>query len=157
VKARGGIAAECATGRAGQRRWGMEGARERPIPLWALALAGWMLAAALRERSTVTEREPAPPVRLVHPGALGHLSARELRALPGLGEKRALALVDARWERSPGDPPLLLGDLAGIGGVVESAVRAALLSNGALSEDAPSPDALIERALDTEVGEDASR
>ena len=82
----------------------------------------------------------APPAQPLHPRALGQRSARELRMLPGLGEKRALAVVDARWERAPGDPPLFLGDLAGIGGVVESAVRSALdagmLAEGLVDEGA---------------------
>ncbi len=111
----------------------MEGARERRIPLWSLALAGWIVAASVREGAAARERETAPRAQPLHPRALGQMSARELRVLPGLGEKRSLALVDARWERAPGDPPLLLGDLAGIGGVVESAVRSALLTQDALA------------------------
>jgi hypothetical protein len=104
------------------------------IPFWSLALAGWMLAAALREAREAASSARDSSTPLLDQDALGHLSARELRALPGLGDKRSLALVDARWERAPGDPPLLLGDLAGIGGVVESAVRSALLA-GAAEED----------------------
>jgi hypothetical protein len=103
-------------------------AREQRIPLWSLVLAGWIVAAAVREGTEAEERETAPPAQPLHPRSLGEPSARELRVLPGLGEKRALAVVDARWERAPGDPPLLLGDLAGIGGVVESAVWRALTS-----------------------------
>jgi hypothetical protein len=109
------------------------GAREQRIPLWSLVLAGWIVASAARESAAVKERETSSPARPLHPRALGQLSARELRVLPGLGEKRALAVVDARWERAPGDPPLYLGDLAGIGGVVESAVRSVLLAQGALA------------------------
>jgi len=86
-------------------------------PLWATGLGLGILAAAL-----VPARTPDPPAP--RPGApdLAHASARELRAVPGLGERRALALVDARWRRGPGDPPLFLGDVPGIGPASEAAV-----------------------------------
>ena len=127
----------CATEGEHERRWGMGEAREQRIPLWSLALAGWIVAAAVRERAAARERETGPRPEPLHPRALSQLSARELRVLPGLGEKRSLALVDARWERAPGDPPLFLGDLAGIGGVVESAVRSALSFGGKVAESKP--------------------
>lgn len=118
-----------ATARAGARHRAVQGAREQRIPLWSIALAGGMLACALREARRSSEQASVPVPPRLDAGSLSHLSARELRALPGLGERRSLALVDARWQRAPGDPPLLLGDLPGIGNVVESAVRAALLAS----------------------------
>ena len=119
------------TDRAGARRRGVEGQREQRIPLWSLALAGGILVCAQREARRAAQQAPATNFQQLHAGSLSHLSARELRALPGLGERRSLALVDARWRRAPGDPPLFLGDLPGIGGVVESAVRAALHASNA--------------------------
>jgi hypothetical protein len=113
------------------------GEREQRIPLWSVALAGGLLACALRESRRAAPQPPAPAAQRLHAGSLSHLAARELRALPGLGERRALALVDARWERAPGDPPLFLGDLPGIGGVVESAVRAVLHASSASREGTP--------------------
>ena len=93
-------------------------------PLWALVLAGALAGA--------TWRAPRPPARapaVRHPPApdlLERGAARELRALPGLGERRALELVEARWRRAPGDPPLHLRDLPGVGPALEAAVRSAL-------------------------------
>jgi hypothetical protein len=125
--------------------------------LWSLVLAGWIAAAAVRESTEVKERETAPQAQPLHPRALSQLSARELRVLPGLGEKRSLALVDARWERAPGDPPLLLGDLAGIGGVVESAVRSALASGSMMGGSMDGEGAFAEAARAAAGGELDSR
>lgn len=96
-------------------------------PTWALGLGLGLLAAALvpaerPRRDPPAAQPPAPD--------LTHASARELRRVPGLGERRALALVDARWRRGPEDPPLLLGDVPGIGPASEAAV-AAWLARGA--------------------------
>jgi len=101
-------------------------APRRILPLWSLALCGAIAASAAQRvvcapRDSPRAGRPRPP-----PAALSQLSARQLRALPGIGEQRALALVEARWRRAPGDPPLYLHDLPGIGPAVESAVRAAL-------------------------------
>jgi hypothetical protein len=50
--------------------------------------------------------------------------------VPGLGERRALALVDARWARSRDDPPLYLGDVPGVGPVSETQVALWLAAAG---------------------------
>src|SRR5688572_31476014 len=115
----------------------MESERAQRFPLWSIALAGWLLASVWRASGDEVQSAGAVESPTLGPRALGHLSARELRALPGLGERRSLALVDARWARAPGDPPLYFGDLAGIGGVVESAVRGALLAGAAEEDDSP--------------------
>lgn len=86
-------------------------------PVWGLALAGVLLAGALAPRAT-----PRGPDRAALPPSLATATARELRAVPGLGERRALALVDARWKRPAGAPPLLLGDVPGVGPVSEGQV-----------------------------------
>lgn len=63
------------------------------------------------------------PLRLAPDPATA--SPRELRALPGIGEARAIAIADARWRLPPGRS-LGLGDITGIGPVTESRVRALL-------------------------------
>lgn len=97
---------------------------DRAPPLWALALivalgTGQLVGLLAGHLG----RLPAAPSAGRAPIALGHASARELRRLPGIGETRALALVEARWRRGPGDPPLLLRDVDGIGPELERRVR----------------------------------
>jgi len=96
-------------------------------PLWTLALAGLLLASALRPRAPPV---PAEPVR---PPTLSAGTACELRRVPGLGERRALALVDARWGRARADPPLYLGDVPGVGPGSETQVALWLAAAGAAS------------------------
>lgn len=101
----------------------------RNEPLWGLILGAGLLAAALAPRAPAPTPDHAP--RTVASLAAG--TARELRAVPGLGERRALALVDARWRRSGVDPPLLLGDVAGVGPVSEAQVALWLALAAAVS------------------------
>ena len=98
--------------------------------MWTFALAGLVLASALRPRAP-----PGPPASedLARPASLDVGLARELRRVPGLGERRALALVDARWGRSRADPPLFLGDVPGVGPVSEARVALWLAAAGAAS------------------------
>ena len=96
-------------------------------PSWALGLALGLLAAGLAGRGEGRRDGPGAA-----PGGVPDLArgtARELRGVPGLGERRALALVDARWRRGPGDPPLLLGDVPGVGPAGEAAVAAWLAAH----------------------------
>jgi hypothetical protein len=100
---------------------------EERTPRWTLLLAGLVLISALRPRSA-----PAP-VQAAAPPTLAAGTVRELRRVPGLGDRRALALVDARWSRARGDPPLYLGDVAGVGPVSEAQVALWLAAAGAAS------------------------
>jgi hypothetical protein len=109
---------------------------QRPLPLWSLVLAGAVAARAGRVLATTPThplgRAQAPPPQVLERGP-----ARDLRALPGIGDGRARALVEARWRRGPQDPPLLLRDLPGLGPAVEAAVRAFLAPHGAGGTDSP--------------------
>jgi len=109
----------------------------RTAPLWALVLAGAVGArAGLGLLATVAP--PPPDEAPVDPAeVLRHGPARALRTLPGLGEGRARALVEARWRRAPADPPLLLRDLPGIGPAVEAALGERSGPNGAAPTDSP--------------------
>jgi hypothetical protein len=102
----------------------------RREPVWGLILGGGLLAAALAPRAPPEAREVPPQAST----SLATGTARELRAVPGLGERRALALVDARWRRSGADPPLFLGDIAGVGPAseVQVALWLALATAGAV-------------------------
>ncbi len=111
----------------------------QPTPLWMLLVAGFLIGGALDShgrRSELTETASAPPTERLD---LSSLTARELRRLPGIGARIALALVEARWEHAPGDPPLLLGDVLGIGPSVEGRVRAWLEEREGGGR-APAPD-----------------
>lgn len=66
---------------------------------------------AAAERATLPERSPS----------IETWSARELRALPGLGEKRAVAIVRARWE---GTADGTVGSLDRVPGIGEGTVTA---------------------------------
>jgi hypothetical protein len=94
--------------------------------LWSLVLAGALAASAWSEIRQAQPRLRDASAAGPPPVPLSRRSARELRALPGIGETRALALVEARWQRAPGDPPLILRDLPGIAPALEAAVAAAL-------------------------------
>jgi hypothetical protein len=52
------------------------------------------------------------------------LSPRAMRGWPSIGELRALAIAEARWEHPDEGPPLYLSDVEGIGETSERAVRA---------------------------------
>jgi hypothetical protein len=80
-------------------------------------IAGWsMLQVALLARDLADERSPpaAPgPAAFELADAPWRMSARELRVLPGIGERLALAIADARrgrgtcpdWQDVPGIGP----------------------------------------------------
>jgi competence protein ComEA len=106
-------------------------ARDR-APAWMFALAGCLVTLALLElvsrgpeESALRARMPEGFTREEPPG-LERASPRELRALPGIGETRALAIARSRFEESPIREPGELERIRGIGPVTVERVRAAL-------------------------------
>ncbi|MCC7013928.1 MAG: helix-hairpin-helix domain-containing protein [Planctomycetes bacterium] len=103
-------------------------------PIWVLALVGWMtfdagrrlgIAFETRRSATVSASSGKPTRPAVD---LETSTARALRALPGVGEVRALALVAARW-RDPARPLLeRLDELEGFGPVTAQRIRDAVSS-----------------------------
>ena len=83
-------------------------------------LAGWLLASALFQ----VPRATALPSRIAPPAPPGELlkrgTVRELRALEGLGPKRAQALVNAR--NAEGELPSL-EEIPGIGAWTAARLR----------------------------------
>ncbi len=97
-------------------------------PVWA-----WLVAGILGGSLVARNQERAPRVP---PACASELSAtaldleqagvRALRRLPAIGDRRANAIVRARWEHDPADGPLLLDGVRGIGDVTRDGVAAAL-------------------------------
>lgn len=75
---------------------------------------------------------PARPALPAHPEGLG---PRELRHLPGIGERRAQDIADERWRRAGHFPVARWHELRGIGPVTQAAVAEELRRRGA--EEAP--------------------
>lgn len=95
-------------------------------PIWVLngLLLGCAALSARSDRfeTRAGELAPAPRREHVDPDAL---SARELRALPGIGPARALAIVRARWDGLRGGPQAWTA-ISGIGEVTVGAAVDAL-------------------------------
>lgn len=91
------------------------------VPAWCLV--GLALGIAVSSRAT-TPGYASPPTkaRTLDPDAL---SAQELRALPGIGPARALAIVRARWDGLRGGPDAWR-DVPGIGEATTDAAAEAL-------------------------------
>ena len=88
-------------------------------------LSGWLLSSVLLQNHSPAAlpsriNHPTPPEELLKHGAV-----RELRALEGLGPKRAQALVEARSAEG-GLPPL--EEIQGIGSLTAARIRASLSS-----------------------------
>ena len=102
-------------------------------------LTGWLLASALFQypRSAALPsriNRLTPPEELLKRGAV-----RELRALEGLGPKRAQTLVEARSAEGELPP---LEEIPGIGALTAARVRASLSSRPKCAE----PPSLYQRA-----------
>jgi len=111
----------------------------RRTPLWAWVVLGWLAGqlarsaargprhaneAALAFLSAAREREGAGLEAARRARSLDALCARELRALPGIDETRALDIARLRWERDWSAGPLRLSAIHGIGDATELAVAA---------------------------------
>ena len=101
-------------------------------PTWAWILAGVMAGLLWHEtrppdppRVSAEERErwrsDLDPARM---------PPRELRRLPGIGERRAIDVSRARWEHDPRDGPLAWSDIHGIGEKTEAGVVEWLSARG---------------------------
>jgi len=101
----------------------------------AASLSGWgwliigVLAVSMIRSSL--ERAPVPARTAVegleqNPIDLSTATVRELRRLPGIGNRRAVQVTRARWEHDPSNGALRLGDLPGIGPVTEERVGRSL-------------------------------
>ena len=99
-------------------------------PAWMLAFAGWLGAstelASRREEAdpaAVEARIPDAARAAGGPRALDEFSSRELRALPGIGTTRALAIVRARWDEGLRGAPDAWDAVRGIGAETLRAIR----------------------------------
>ena len=101
-------------------------------PAWAWLLAGLLAALALRA-ARPARPPPVPPAaraRWAPEDDPARMAPRELRALPGLGERRATAAAEARWRHDPAGPPLLWTDVPGLGEATAERVEAWLAERG---------------------------
>lgn len=120
-------------------------------PTVECALAGFLALASLvawRERAADERAHIALPPPARDPAAdvldLARWSARELRALPGLGERRAVAIVRARAAGAITGDVAELDVLRGIGPETVRAIRAEL-------ERPPPRRASVPERVDTNV------
>ena len=107
--------------------------KERGAPIWAWVLVGWMAAgtaAAFWHRGTL-ERSVGDRVELEQSHEidwdLEQMSPREMRTLPGIGNKRALDIADAMWERPEEDGAFDMKTVPGIGEKTASTVASFLI------------------------------
>lgn len=90
------------------------------LPAWLLLLCGWLLGRALLD----VRRAPGPREPAGSPPSLQRATLSELRALPGLGARRAVDLARARWSCAPQE--LEPESVHGIGPKTAAALRGAL-------------------------------
>jgi hypothetical protein len=111
-------------------------ARERE-PAVSMLFAGFFLASTLLGVRPETDHGGGIAARIpepLRPGSesrsLDSMSARELRALPGIGPARAIAMASARWEHAlsadPSNDPGAFGTVRGIGPETVRTLRAFL-------------------------------
>jgi MYXO-CTERM domain-containing protein len=102
-------------------------------PAWAWALAGLVGFFAWREAG------PVPEGPLVSAGDLerwaprddpARMTVRDLRRLPGVGERRATAAAQARWTHDPAAGALAWIDVTGIGEITAAGIGAWLAERG---------------------------
>lgn len=86
-------------------------------------LALWIGARVLQRGREEPEIATPPWVRIDALPDWRRSGVRDLRRLPGIGRRRALAIVTRRWER-PGEGAGRLSDIPGIGEITEAKVRA---------------------------------
>ncbi len=111
-----------------------------PEPAWAWLLAGLCASLAWHE-ARAPEPPPLPPDALRRwelDADPARMSPRELRRLPGLGERRAVAAAQARFEHDPAQGPLPWTAVPGIGETTAGKVAAWLEQHG--FPDAPLAD-----------------
>ncbi|MCZ6598463.1 MAG: hypothetical protein O7B99_12545, partial [Planctomycetota bacterium] len=96
----------------------------RETPVWTWVLVGLTCALWLRERAPLEPPAIAPETveswRMELDPA--RMSPRELRRLPGIGEKRSLNVARERWKHDPAAGPLGWSDVYGIGEITERRV-----------------------------------
>ncbi|MDP6540646.1 MAG: helix-hairpin-helix domain-containing protein [Planctomycetota bacterium] len=100
----------------------------RRTPFWLACLCGFLwadttlsLTGREREARAVAARAVGPGVS-TGPEVLEDGDPRDLRGLPGIGERRALDIARWRWERSGGE--LRLSEVPGVGPKTERLLRA---------------------------------
>ena len=89
-------------------------------PRWAWVGLGFLLVRAALGIAGARATPPPGPRVVAPPPDLSVLSARELRRIPGIGPRRALAIVRARWEAAP--EGFSLRSVPGIGPALERRV-----------------------------------
>ena len=117
-------------------------------------IVGWLwlviglLAVAMAREGAVTE----PPTEIgaaegltARPIDLKTATVRELRGLPGIGNRRAVQISRARWEHDPETGVLELDDLPGIGPITRARVEKALVRKDPPSRGSGSPLELVGR------------
>jgi len=116
--------------------------RDRPRraePLWAWAVVGWLAVQTVLARLDVLAPGPAARDVAAPSASLAEMAPRDLRRLPGIGERRAVDVARARWEfdggsgpvPAPQRDPLRLHDVRGIGPVTAERARLWLAEHGA--------------------------
>jgi Helix-hairpin-helix domain len=122
-------------------------------PAWVVVLVGGLAAASVldvlsgRARRGAVPRPPAcaafggPPARTLPPRSLAGMSPRELRALPGIGQVRAVDYARARWGHDPALGELALEDVPGIGPQTARRVAEALAGRAPAGEAGDEEDA----------------
>lgn len=111
------------------------------MPRWIVLVLFYLAAGSLRAAC-----EPPPPAEArAAPGRYratldpARMSARELRQLPGVGEKRARAIERARRAHDPARGALRWTDVRGIGPRTVERIRAWFVERGAGGEGLLAP------------------
>jgi hypothetical protein len=120
-------------------------------PLWAWLVVGALAVPALRPRERPPTIAPGLLAELERrPSNLTTAGVRALRRLPAIGDRRAVALVRARWSHDPRTGPLLLRDVYGIGPVTVGRVASAMARRPGRADETASERS---RSWETEAAE----